>query len=63
VRGWVLPSDLRGDAPVATRAARGARYYIEPFEPRSDPTLDDWLAVHGRTVVSRAEGRIVALER
>jgi dolichyl-phosphate-mannose-protein mannosyltransferase len=62
-RGWVLPSDLAGAAPVAGPAARGASHYIEPAgtPAAADPALTSWLATQARLVVDDAAGRIFQL--
>jgi hypothetical protein len=62
-RGWVLPCDLAGAEPVSSRAARGARYYVEPAGTPAtpNPALVSWLDTNARLVVDDRAGRVFRL--
>ncbi len=78
-RGWVLANDEPGAAPVATAAARGARFYahVTQMAPQranasgvtaigreaADAELAAWLAAHATLVADAPAGQVYRLSK
>ena len=60
-KGWVVPNDAPGVAPVAEPAARGARFYAHVAPLAIDPALAAWLAANATLVEQSAAGAIYRL--
>ncbi len=58
VRGWSIPSDMRGAEKIEEYKNLGAKYYIEPFTNESDTELYSWLNANAELVYGDDEGRI-----